>query len=77
VLAELRGERLDDRRFLLRHAPVPTIDPPPQAETQEPWPGAMYAFRRGMFAATQTILTYTLFATYLGVGALAHDLNFR
>src|SRR5205085_2109012 len=36
----------------------------------------LYAFGKGMFAATQTILTYTLFATYLGVGALAHDMNF-
>ena len=29
-----------------------------------------------MLAASRAILTYTLFATYLGVGALAHDLNF-
>ena len=36
----------------------------------------LHAFGRGLFAATQTILTYTLFATYLGVGALSHDLNF-
>lgn len=29
-----------------------------------------------MLASSRALLTYTLFATYLGVGALAHDLNF-
>lgn len=56
--------------------PVQTIEEKPPTESQRARPGALHAFGKGMLAATQTILTYTLFATYLGVGALAHDLNF-
>lgn len=73
VLAALRGERLDGRQFRLRHARVPNFDP--QAEIPPPWQSNLHAFGRGLFAATQTILSYTLFATYLGVGVLSHDLN--
>ena len=29
-----------------------------------------------MWSVTSTILTLVLFATYLGIGALAHDTNF-
>ena len=67
---------LDEGPLRLRHARVQNVEELPQAELQRAWPGALHAFGRGMLAATQTILTYTLFATYLGVGALAHDLNF-
>jgi predicted branched-subunit amino acid permease len=59
----------------LRHATVPNVDEPAQKSSPE-WPGSLHAFSKGMLAASRTILTYTLFATYLGVGALAHDLNF-
>jgi predicted branched-subunit amino acid permease len=55
---------------------VQTDEEKPQNEQQRAWPSALHAFGKGLVAATQTILTYTLFATYLGVGALAHDLNF-
>jgi predicted branched-subunit amino acid permease len=41
-----------------------------------PLPSSLAAFANGFAAAFRTILTYTLFATYLGVGALAHDLGF-
>lgn len=34
------------------------------------------AFLRGLRAAAGSILTYSLFVTYIGVGALAHDLHF-
>lgn len=34
------------------------------------------AFLGGLRAAAGSILTYTLFVTYIGVGALAHDLHF-
>src|SRR5262245_16372627 len=45
-------------------------------ERSAEWPSALHAYGQGLLAATRTVLTYTLFATYLGVGALAHDLNF-
>jgi predicted branched-subunit amino acid permease len=67
---------LDDGLFPLRHACVQTDEEKPQSELQRAWPGSLHAFGKGLLASTQTILTYTLFATYLGVGALAHDLNF-
>jgi predicted branched-subunit amino acid permease len=67
---------LDDGPLRLRHARVPNNDQPPQTDTAQAWPTSLHAFGRGLFAATQTVLTYTLFATYLGVGALSHDLNF-
>ena len=52
------------------------MDSEPWSEFRTTHTSALHAFGKGMLAATQTILTYTLFATYLGVGALAHDLNF-
>lgn len=52
------------------------IDEPPKTAQPQDWASSLHAYGKGLFAATQTILTYTLFATYLGVGALAHDLNF-
>ncbi|MDQ8726277.1 AzlC family ABC transporter permease [Bradyrhizobium sp. LHD-71] len=45
-------------------------------KAESPWSSSQHAFGKGVLAAFKTILTYTLFATYLGVGALAHDLNF-
>jgi predicted branched-subunit amino acid permease len=67
---------LDGAVFRLRHARVQENIEPPQGEASRSWPGPLHAFGRGLLASTQSILTYTLFATYLGVGALAHDLNF-
>ncbi len=56
--------------------PVSQTERLAQSESPEPWRGTLHAYGRGLLAASQTILTYTLFATYLGVGALAHDLHF-
>jgi predicted branched-subunit amino acid permease len=67
---------LDGGPFRLRHARVNSVEEIPQGEQQHAWSGALHAFGKGLLASTQTILTYTLFATYLGVGALAHDLSF-
>ena len=36
----------------------------------------MRAFAWGMWSVTSTVLTLVLFATYLGIGALAHDTHF-
>ncbi|ETR75473.1 branched-chain amino acid permease (azaleucine resistance) [Afipia sp. P52-10] len=51
-------------------------DPTATLSTGGNWATSLGAFTRGVAAAYRTILTYTLFATYLGVGALAHDLGF-
>ena len=40
------------------------------------WPNSFRAFARGMAAVASTVLTLVLFATYLGIGALAHDTHF-
>lgn len=40
------------------------------------WQTAPRAFVQGLRAITTTVLTLVLFATYLGIGALAHDTGF-
>ncbi|WP_184256911.1 AzlC family ABC transporter permease [Rhodopseudomonas rhenobacensis] len=40
------------------------------------WQSPAAAFRQGLRAVATTILTAVLFATYLGIGALAHDTHF-
>src|SRR5437016_12682321 len=40
------------------------------------WQSPVRAFAWGMSAVTSTVLALVLFATYLGIGALAHDTHF-
>jgi predicted branched-subunit amino acid permease len=40
------------------------------------WQSPLRAFAWGMWSVTSTVLTLVLFATYLGIGALAHDTHF-
>src|SRR4030081_1930282 len=40
------------------------------------WQGSTRAFAWGLRSVASTILTLVLFATYLGIGALAHDSHF-
>ena len=40
------------------------------------WQGSARAFAWGLRSGTSTVLTLVLFATYLGIGALAHDSHF-
>src|ERR1700752_4189295 len=40
------------------------------------WQSPIRAFAWGVSAITSTVLTLVLFATYLGIGALAHDTHF-
>ena len=40
------------------------------------WHSSLRAFAWGMRSITATVLTLVLFATYLGIGALAHDTHF-
>ena len=39
-------------------------------------PTAMTAFRRGFMAALRSVFVYVLLGTYVGIGALSHDLGF-
>jgi predicted branched-subunit amino acid permease len=48
---------------------IPAHDPPR-------WQSSLRAFAWGMRSVTSTILALVLFATYLGIGALAHDTHF-
>jgi predicted branched-subunit amino acid permease len=49
--------------------PLPPLDSPQ-------WQNPFRAFAWGMSAVASTVLTLVLFATYLGIGALAHDTHF-
>src|ERR1700716_1682588 len=49
--------------------PLPPLDSPR-------WQSSPRAFAWGMRSVTSTVLTLVLFATYLGIGALAHDTHF-
>ena len=49
--------------------PLPPLDSPQ-------WQSSLRAFAWGMRSVTSTVLTLVLFATYLGIGALAHDTHF-
>ena len=49
--------------------PLPAPDSPR-------WQSSIRAFAWGMSSVTSTVLTLVLFATYVGIGALAHDTHF-
>ena len=49
--------------------PFPPLDSPQ-------WQSPLRAFAWGLRAVASTVLTLVLFATYLGIGALAHDTHF-
>jgi predicted branched-subunit amino acid permease len=49
--------------------PLPALDSPG-------WQSPARAFAWGLRSVTSTVLTLVLFATYLGIGALAHDTHF-
>src|SRR5258706_392327 len=51
--------------------PVPL---PPQDSPS--WQSPLRAFAWGVRSIASTVLTLVLFATYLGIGALAHDMHF-
>jgi predicted branched-subunit amino acid permease len=75
----LNGGSLDGDRFAPRYAdPIPPIRfavaLPPLDSPQ--WHSSLGAFAWGMRSIAATVLTLVLFATYLGIGALAHDSHF-
>jgi predicted branched-subunit amino acid permease len=49
--------------------PLPALDSPG-------WQSSARAFTWGLRSVASTVLTLVLFATYLGIGALAHDTHF-
>ncbi len=49
--------------------PLPALD-------SARWQSSARAFAWGLRSVTSTVLTLVLFATYLGIGALAHDTHF-
>jgi predicted branched-subunit amino acid permease len=49
--------------------PLPALD-------SASWQSSARAFAWGLRSVTSTVLTLVLFATYLGIGALAHDTRF-
>ncbi len=49
--------------------PLPPLDSPQ-------WNSSLRAFAWGASSVTRTVLAMVLFATYLGIGALAHDSHF-
>lgn len=49
--------------------PLPPLDSPS-------WTTAPRAFAQGLLSVGQTVLSLVLFATYVGIGALAHDTHF-
>jgi len=84
ILSRLDGcsawASLDASPFRYRDAPtrlnivrlplaLPSLDSPS-------WQSPVRAFAWGMRSVTSTVLTLVLFATYLGIGALAHDTHF-
>src|SRR3984893_15633893 len=52
---------------------IPVPLPPPDSPN---WQSPMRAFAWGVRSVASTVLTLVLFATYLGIGALAHDTHF-
>jgi predicted branched-subunit amino acid permease len=55
--------------FLRVSVPYRALDPPE-------WQSPARVFGRGLRSIASTVLTLVLFATYLGIGALAHDTGF-
>jgi predicted branched-subunit amino acid permease len=57
----------------LKPHPVPVALPPLDSVQ---WKSPIRAFAWGISSVASTVLTLVLFATYLGIGALAHDSHF-
>ena len=55
------------------HGPVPLALP---ALDSPSWQNPLRAFAWGLRSVASTVLSLVLFATYLGIGALAHDTHF-
>ena len=63
------------RRRNRYHHPIRTLVSLPPLDSPQ-WNSSLRAFAWGASSITRTVLTMVLFATYLGIGALAHDTKF-
>jgi predicted branched-subunit amino acid permease len=52
---------------------APLVSPPPDEEAPLPW---LTAFLAGARTAVKSVLSYVIFGTFIGYGALCHDLGF-
>jgi predicted branched-subunit amino acid permease len=59
----------DTTHIIRLPVPLPALDSPK-------WQSPVRAFAWGLRSVASTVLTLVLFATYLGIGALAHDTHF-
>jgi predicted branched-subunit amino acid permease len=81
-MTALNGRSLDGSHFDPRYAgqgivPSPNRTPvalPPLSSPQ--WHSALRSFGWGFRSTAATVMSLVLFATYLGIGALAHDSHF-
>src|SRR5258708_16456107 len=78
-MAALRLGSLDANWFrqrYARHHSTVRIAVPLPALSSSRWQSPVRAFAWGMRSVGSTVLALVLFATYLGIGALAHDTHF-
>src|SRR5712671_6560257 len=78
-MAALRRGSLDASRFrsVMHRDLKPIRNPVPLPPRSSPgWQSPLRAFAWGMRSVASTVLALVLFATYLGIGALAHDSHF-
>ena len=81
-MAALNAVRLTRRAFVRvmrrsnRHPqPIQALVSLPPLDSPQ-WHSSLRAFLWGVRSVAATVLTLVLFATYLGIGALAHDTHF-
>jgi predicted branched-subunit amino acid permease len=67
--------RRKNRCHQICHQPIRTLVSLPPLDSSQ-WRSSLRAFLWGMRSIAATVLTLVLFATYLGIGALAHDTHF-
>ena len=64
------------RQRYARHDSIVRLPVPLPAQDSPGWQSPVRAFAWGMRSVASTVLALVLFATYLGIGALAHDSHF-
>ena len=81
-MAALSGRSLDAAGFRPRYARQESLHQPNRTFVSLPpldspqWHSSLRAYGWGLRSVTDTVLSAVVFATYLGIGALAHDSGF-
>jgi predicted branched-subunit amino acid permease len=81
-MAALSGRSLDAAGFRPRYAWQESLHQPNRTRVSLPpldspqWHSSLRAYGWGLRSVTDTVLSAVVFATYLGIGALAHDSGF-